>query len=199
MQGTKQSNDHTKNDVSSASLSSKISRSPSERSRSSRVKEKVKGFIKLFSPESSPKRKRALETQGQTSVGKNGSKAELQDKFSISSLEANEDVVTAQMNSQNAFIAEPFPMREVQERMDKPVLSENSKMDTAMGSNEAASNESVHDDTKGKVDNTIEHEDRHIEDFDGCVLQHLGIHKFASDILNLHPISVIYCCVKEID
>lgn len=31
-------------------------------------------------------------------------------------------------------------MREVQERMDKPVLSENSKMDTAMGSNEAASN-----------------------------------------------------------
>jgi len=31
-------------------------------------------------------------------------------------------------------------MSEVQERMDKPVLSENSKMDTAMGSNEAASN-----------------------------------------------------------
>lgn len=30
--------------------------------------------------------------------------------------------------------------------------------------------ESVHDDTKGKVDNTIEHEDRHIEDFDGCVV-----------------------------
>ncbi|CAD6202498.1 unnamed protein product [Miscanthus lutarioriparius] len=173
MQGMKQSNDHTKNDVSSASLSSKISRSPSERSRSSRVKEKVKGFIKLFSPESSPKHKRALETQGQTSVRKNGSKTELQDKFRISSLEANEDVETAQMNSQNAFIAEPFPMREVQERMDKPVLSENSKMDTAMGSNEAASNESIHDDTKDKADNTIEH-DRHIEDFDGCVVEHFS-------------------------
>ena len=111
--GTKQSNDHTKNDVSSASLSSKISRSPSERSRSSRLKEKVKGFIKLFSPESSPKRKRALETQGQTSVRKNGSKTELQDKFRISSLEANEDVETAQMNSQNAFIAEPFPVCQI--------------------------------------------------------------------------------------
>lgn len=31
-------------------------------------------------------------------------------------------------------------MSEVQERMDKPVLSESSKMDIAMGSNEAASN-----------------------------------------------------------
>ncbi|EER95331.1 hypothetical protein BDA96_01G499800 [Sorghum bicolor] len=174
MQGTKQSNDHTKNDVSSASLSSKISRSPSERSRSSRVKEKMKGFIKLFSPESSPKRKRAPETQGQTSVGKNGSKTELQDKFRLSSLEANEDVETAKMNSQNAFIAESSPMTEVQERMDKPVLSENSKMDTAMGSNEAASNESIHDDTKDKADNTMQHEDIHIEDLDGCVVEHFS-------------------------
>jgi hypothetical protein len=55
---------------------------------SSRVKEKVKGFTKIFSPESSPKRKRAPETPDQTSVGGNGSKSELQDKFSISSLEA---------------------------------------------------------------------------------------------------------------
>lgn len=109
--GTKQSNDHTKNHVSSASPSPKISRSPSgEKSRSSRVKEKVKGFIKLFSPENSPKRKRAPETRGQTSVGKNGSKTELLDKFSISGLEASEDVETTQMNSQNAFIAEPFPV-----------------------------------------------------------------------------------------
>ena len=112
--GTKQSNDHTKNDVSSTTLSSKISRSPSgERSRSSRVKEKMKGFIKLFSPESSPKRKRAPETQRQTSVGKNGTKTELHDKFSMSSLEASEDVETVQMNSQNAFTAEPFPVCQI--------------------------------------------------------------------------------------
>lgn len=173
MQGTKQSNDHTKNDVSSTTLSSKISRSPSgERSRSSRVKEKMKGFIKLFSPESSPKRKRAPETQRQTSVGKNGTKTELHDKFSMSSLEASEDVETVQMNSQNAFTAEPFPMTEVQERLDKPVLTANSKMDTATGSNEAASNEPIHDDTKDKAANTIEHED--IEDLDGCVVEHFS-------------------------
>jgi hypothetical protein len=78
---------------------------------SSRVKEKVKGFIKIFSPESSPKRKRAPETPDQTSVGGgSGSKSELQDKFSISSLEATEDVQTAQMNSQNAFIPETYPV-----------------------------------------------------------------------------------------
>lgn len=112
--GTKQSNDHTKNDVSSTTLSSKISRSPSgEKSRSNRVKEKMKGFIKLFSPESSPKRKRAPETQRQTSVGKNGTKTELHDKFSMSSLEASEDVETVQMNSQNAFTAEPFPVCQI--------------------------------------------------------------------------------------
>ncbi|XP_039779488.1 J domain-containing protein required for chloroplast accumulation response 1-like isoform X5 [Panicum virgatum] len=116
MQGMKQGNDSTKNDASSASLSTKSSRSPSgDKSRSSRVKEKVKGFIKLFSPESSPKRKRAPETPDQTSVGKNGSKSELQDKFSISNLEAKENVEIAQMNNQNAFIPAPYPVEHVSE------------------------------------------------------------------------------------
>nr|XP_034575165.1 J domain-containing protein required for chloroplast accumulation response 1 isoform X2 [Setaria viridis] len=179
MQGMKQGNDHTKNDASSASPTAKSSRSPSgEKSRSSRVKEKVKGFIKIFSPENSPKRKRAPETPDQTSVGKNGSKSELQDKFSISSLEANEDVQTAQMNNQNAFIPAPYPVNDVQERMDKPVLTDNSKTetktDTISGSNKAASNESIHDDTKDKADNTIDHVEIDIEDLDGCVVEHVS-------------------------
>ncbi|KAJ1297176.1 hypothetical protein BS78_01G357700 [Paspalum vaginatum] len=192
MQGTKQSSDYTKNDVLSASPSAKSSRAPSgEKSRSSRVKEKVKGFIKIFSPESSPKRKRATGTQDQISVRKNGGKSELQDKFSISSLEANEDVETAQMNDHNAFIAAPYPMSEVQERMDEQVLTENSKIETKMDTtsrrNEDASNgmhgqgservrdcESINDSTKDKADNTIDHEERHIEDFDGCVVEHFS-------------------------
>jgi len=145
MQGMKQGNYYTKNDASSPIPSTKSSRSPSgDKSRSSRVKEKVKGFIKLFSPESSPKRKRAPEMPDQTSVRKNGSKSELQDKFSISNLEANENVETAQMNNRNAFIPAPYPVSDVQERMDKPVLIDNSKMETKMnaisGRNEAASN-----------------------------------------------------------
>jgi hypothetical protein len=110
----KQGNDCIKNDASSASPSAKSSQSPSgDKSRSSRVKEKVKSFIKIFSPESSPKRKRAPETPDQTSVGKNGSKSELQDKFSISNLEANENVETAQMNNQNAFIPAPYPVCQI--------------------------------------------------------------------------------------
>jgi len=110
----KQGNYYTKNDASSPIPSTKSSRSPSgDKSRSSRVKEKVKGFIKLFSPESSPKRKRAPEMPDQTSVRKNGSKSELQDKFSISNLEANENVETAQMNNRNAFIPAPYPVRQI--------------------------------------------------------------------------------------
>ncbi|WVZ55852.1 hypothetical protein U9M48_006458 [Paspalum notatum var. saurae] len=179
MQGTKQSSDHTKNDVLSASPSAKSSRTPSgEKSRSSRVKEKVKGFIKIFSPESSPKRKRAPGTQDQVPIGKNGSKNELQDKFSISSLEANVNVETAQMNDQNAIIAAPYPMSEVQERMDEQVLTDNSKVETKMNTtsrrNEDTSNESINDGTKDKADSTIDHEERHIEDFDGCVVEHFS-------------------------
>ncbi|CAN6290336.1 unnamed protein product [Urochloa humidicola] len=180
MQGMKQGNDYTKNDVLSASPGTKSSRSPSgEKKRSSRVKEKVKGFIKLFSPENSPKRKRAPETPAQTSMGKNGSKSELQDKFSISSLEVNENVETDQMNNQDAFISASYTVSEVQERMDKPVSTDNSKpetkMDTIPGRNEAASKESIHDDTKDKPDNTIDHEEeRPIEDLDGCVVEHVS-------------------------
>ncbi|XP_062210232.1 J domain-containing protein required for chloroplast accumulation response 1-like isoform X2 [Phragmites australis] len=179
MQGMKHSTDYTKNDVSSGSPSAKSSRPPSgEKSRGSRVRGKVKDFMKIFSPEGSPKRKRASETQDQTSIGKNGSKSELQDKFSISSLEANEDVKTAQMNNQNAFIAAPYLMSEVQESMDKPVMTANSKvetkMDTISGTNEAVSNESILGDTKDKVDNTIDHGERHVEDLDGCVVEHFS-------------------------
>ncbi|KAG2554054.1 hypothetical protein PVAP13_9KG638200 [Panicum virgatum] len=179
MQGMKQGNDSTKNDASSASLSTKSSRSPSgDKSRSSRVKEKVKGFIKLFSPESSPKRKRAPETPDQTSVGKNGSKSELQDKFSISNLEAKENVEIAQMNNQNAFIPAPYPVSDAQARIDKPVLIDDSKMETKMdtisGRNEAAFNESINDDTKDKADTTIDQDERYIEDLDGCVVEHVS-------------------------
>ncbi|PAN51057.1 hypothetical protein PAHAL_9G566600 [Panicum hallii] len=179
MQGMKQGNDCIKNDASSASPSAKSSQSPSgDKSRSSRVKEKVKSFIKIFSPESSPKRKRAPETPDQTSVGKNGSKSELQDKFSISNLEANENVETAQMNNQNAFIPAPYPVSDVQERMDKPVLTDTSKMETKMdtisGRNEVASNESINDDTKDKADTTIDQDERHMEDLDVCVVEQVS-------------------------
>uniref|UniRef100_A0A0A9CTJ7 Uncharacterized protein n=1 Tax=Arundo donax TaxID=35708 RepID=A0A0A9CTJ7_ARUDO len=127
----KHSTDYTKNDVSSASLSAKSSQLPSGE-KSSRVKGKVKGFMKIFSLDSSPKHKGALETKDQTSIGKNRRRSELQDKFSISSSEANEDAKTAQMNNQNAFVAAPYPIGEVQETMDKPVLTANSKMETKM-------------------------------------------------------------------
>ncbi|KAL6645037.1 hypothetical protein ACP70R_016645 [Stipagrostis hirtigluma subsp. patula] len=172
--GMNHSTEYTRKDVSSASPSAKSSRSPSgEKSRGSRVKEKVKGFMKIFSPEGSPKRKGAPETQDQTSIGKNGTKSELQDKFGISSSEANEDVETVQMFNQNAFIAGPYPMPE---KMDKPVLTTNTKMeakmDTISGRNETVSSESVSGDTNDKVDNTIDDGESYVEDLDRCVVEH---------------------------
>ena len=69
--------------------------------------------MKIFSPEASPKRKGAPEMQDQMPIGNMGSKSELQDKFSIPSLDANGDAKTAQMNNQGAFIAAPYPVCQI--------------------------------------------------------------------------------------
>lgn len=104
--GTKHNTNNAKNNVLGASPSSKSSRSPSgEKSRGSRVKGKVKDFMKIFSPESSPKSKR-----DRTSSGKNGSKSGPEDKFSISNSEVDDNVRTANMNKQNVFPPVPSPV-----------------------------------------------------------------------------------------
>uniref|UniRef100_A0A0D9VQS5 J domain-containing protein n=1 Tax=Leersia perrieri TaxID=77586 RepID=A0A0D9VQS5_9ORYZ len=96
--GTKRSTDNAKNNVLGASPGSKSSRSPSgEKSRGSRVKGKVKGFMKIFSPESSPK----LKSQDGTPSGKNGSKSGPEDKFSLSNSGVDEDVKIINMNNRN--------------------------------------------------------------------------------------------------
>jgi len=78
------------------------------------------------------------------------------------------------MNNQNAFIPAPYPVSDAQARIDKPVLIDDSKMETKMdtisGRNEAAFNESINDDTKDKADTTIDQDERYIEDLDGCVV-----------------------------
>lgn len=66
----------------------------------------LKDFIKIFSPEVSPKRKASAEVQDQ-SRGKIGSKGGVEDKFSISGLETGEDIKTDKTNNQNAFSAAP--------------------------------------------------------------------------------------------
>jgi hypothetical protein len=67
----------------------------------------LKDFIKIFSPESSPKRKGAPEAQDQISSGKNGSKGGVEDKFSISGLETDADIKTDRTTNRNAFSAAP--------------------------------------------------------------------------------------------
>ncbi|GJN30590.1 hypothetical protein PR202_gb18905 [Eleusine coracana subsp. coracana] len=175
--GMRQSTRYSKNDVSLDSLSTKTSRLPSrEKSRSSRIKGKVKNFMKIFSPEASPKRKRAPEAQSETSSVKNESKIELQDNFTLSSSEACEDARTIQDN-QNAFIDVPSTTSEVKERMEKPVLTTNSKMEGKMGTtserNEAVPNESIGGGRKDNLDNTVHHEEIFVEDLDGFLVEHI--------------------------
>jgi hypothetical protein len=62
--------------------------------------------MKILSPQGSPKRKGASEVQDKTSSVKNESKAELQDKFTLSSSEVNEGVKTNQ-NNHNRFLLPP--------------------------------------------------------------------------------------------
>ncbi|KAL6867302.1 hypothetical protein ACP4OV_015326 [Aristida adscensionis] len=201
MPGTKNSSD-SKNDVLSASPSAKSSQSPSgEKTRGSRVKGKVKNFMKLFSPEGSPKRKGVPEMKDQTSIGKNGSKSEVQDKFSISSSDANEDVKAVQTNNQTEFIAAPYPMSEVHERMDKIILIANSVMETkkdmASGHNEAVSSETICDDNKDKVDSTMDHGERHIEDLDACVVEHFSEDPVLDNDLEKEQIKIAESKIRE--
>ena len=107
--GKKSSTNNVKNNVSAASPSTQSSRPPSgEKSRGSRV---LKDFIKIFSPESSPKRKAAPEAQD--SSGKNGSKGGVEDKFSISGLEADEGIKADKPIKQNAFSAAPSQVSQI--------------------------------------------------------------------------------------
>ncbi|TVU48070.1 hypothetical protein EJB05_07692 [Eragrostis curvula] len=164
---------YSKNGVSSDSPSAKSSRSPSlEKSHSGRVKGKVKGFMKIFSPKGSPKRKGAPDAQDQTSSVKNESKTELQDKFTVSSSEADEDVKTTQMSNQNAFMLSP--MSEGQERLEKPVLISDSKMDTNSARNEAVPNELITGGRNDNLDNIIDLGEIYVEDLDVCLVEHIS-------------------------
>ena len=73
----------------------------------------LKDFIKIFSPESSPKRKGAHEARDQISSGKNGNKGGVEDKFSISGLEANEDIKTDKRINQNAVSTAPSQVSQI--------------------------------------------------------------------------------------
>lgn len=163
--GTKQSTNNANNNVSAASPSAKSMHPPSrEKSRGSRV---LKDFIKKFSPEVSPKRKAAPQVQYQSS-GKNGSKDGVEEKFSISSLEADEDVKT-----------DKLPMSEVQGRVEKPVLAvdNDTQTRTAQFSGKRdmkppTSDESIHVKTEEKVPDTVGREESHLEDIEGCMVEH---------------------------
>jgi len=175
--GKKSGTNNVKNNVSAASPSTQSSRPPSgEKSRGSRV---LKDFIKIFSPESSPKRKAAPEAQDQISSGKNGSKGGVEDKFSISGLEADEGIKTDKTINQNAFSAAPSQMIEVQGKMEKPVLTVDNEMHARTGKlsgkedvKPPSADESIHVETEEKVRDSIGREESHIEDLEGCVVEH---------------------------
>nr|ABF94473.1 expressed protein [Oryza sativa Japonica Group] len=170
--GTKHNTNNAKNNVLGASPSSKSSRSPSgEKSRGSRVKGKVKDFMKIFSPESSPKSKR-----DRTSSGKNGSKSGPEDKFSISNSEVDDNVRTANMNKQNVFPPVPSPISEAQDRTEIPVFTVDNEMDSKadFGRKEVTPpsfDESSDAQTKYKVDEITDLAEGPVEDLEECVVE----------------------------
>ncbi|XP_006649566.1 J domain-containing protein required for chloroplast accumulation response 1 isoform X2 [Oryza brachyantha] len=177
--GTKHSTDNTKNSVLGSSPSSKSSRSPSgEKSRGSRVKGKVKGFMKIFSPESSPKLKGTRQSLDRTY--KNGSKSGVDDKFSLSNSAVDEDVRTANMSNRNVFPPAPSPISEVQDRAVIPVFTvDNEKQrraENCFGTKEVtppSSDELVDAQTKYMVGEgeTTERSEGPVEDIEECVVE----------------------------
>ncbi|KAM0886431.1 hypothetical protein ACQ4PT_029682 [Festuca glaucescens] len=202
MQGTKYGTSNAKNNVSAASPSTQHSRPPSgEKSRGTRV---LKDFIKIFSPESSPKRKGAPEAQDQISSGKNGSKGGVEDKFSISGLEADEDIKTDRTINRNAFSAAPSQMSEVQSKAEKPVLTVDNEMHTRTGNpagkedvKPPSPDESIHVETEEKVRDTIGCEESHMEDLEGCVVEQFDEGQILQDDKEKEQIKISESKIQE--
>ncbi|CAM0871727.1 unnamed protein product [Alopecurus aequalis] len=199
--GKKSSTNNAKNSVSAASPSTQSSRPPSgEKSRGSRV---LKDFIKIFSPESSPKRKGAPEAQDQISSGKNGSKDGLEDKFSISGLEANEDIKTDKTINPSAFSAAPSQMS-VQGKMEKPIFTVDNEMHARTGKlsgnkdvKPPSFDESIHVETEEKVRDTIAREESHMEDLEGCVVEHFDEGQILHDDKEKEQIKISESKIRE--
>ncbi|KAG8073870.1 hypothetical protein GUJ93_ZPchr0006g43339 [Zizania palustris] len=170
--GSKLSTENAKDNAIGASPNSKSSRSSSgEKSRGSRVKEKVKDFIKIFSPESSPKRKGAPEAHNRTSNGKNGSRGGPEDKFSMSSLEVDEDVRTSNMNNRNMFPTATSPMSEVQDKTEIPVFTVDNETETRADNLFGRKKVTPPSFDEDKVGETTEHEESPVEDLEECVVE----------------------------
>ncbi|XP_051183365.1 uncharacterized protein [Lolium perenne] len=200
--GTKSGTSNAKSNVSAASPSTQRSRPPSgEKSRGTRV---LKDFIKIFSPESSPKRKKAPEAQDQISSGKNGSKGGVEDKFSISGLETDEDIKTDRTTNRNAFSAAPSQMSEVQSKTEKPVLTVDNEMHTRTGKpagkedvKPLSPDESIHVETEEKVCDTIGHEESHMEDLEGCVVEQFEEGQILQDDKEKEQIKISESKIRE--
>ncbi|VAH87767.1 unnamed protein product [Triticum turgidum subsp. durum] len=199
--GTKKSINNAKSNVSAGSPRTQSSRPPSgEKSRGSRV---LKDFIKIFSPEVSPKRKVAVEAQDQSS-GKSGSKGGVEDKFSISDLETGEDIKTDKTNNQNAFSPAAAQMRDVQGRMEKPVLTVDDEMLTRTGKlsgkedvKPPSSDKSFHVETEEKVRDTTSREESHMENLEECVVEHLDEDQILQDDNEKEQIKISQSKIRE--
>uniref|UniRef100_A0A453IR50 J domain-containing protein n=2 Tax=Triticinae TaxID=1648030 RepID=A0A453IR50_AEGTS len=199
--GTKKSINNAKNNVSAGSPRTQSSRPPSdEKSRGSRV---LKDFIKIFSPEVSPKRKAAVEAQDQSS-GKNGSKGGVEDKFSISDLETGEDIKTDKTNNQNAFSPAAAQIRDVQGRMEKPVLTVDDEILTRTGKlsgtedvKPPSADKSFHVETEEKVRDTTSREESHMENLEECVVEHLDEDQILQDDNEKEQIKISQSKIRE--
>jgi len=199
--GTKKSSNNAKSNVSAGSPRTQSSRPPSgEKSRGSRV---LKDFIKIFSPEVSPKRKVVVEAQDQSS-GKNGSKGAVEDKFSISDLETGEDIKMDKTNNQNAFSPAPAQMRDVQGRMEKPILTVDDEMLTRTGKLSGKEDvkpptfdKSFHVETEEKVRDTTSREESHMENLEECVVEHLDEDQILQDDNEKEQIKISQSKIRE--
>lgn len=77
--------------------------SPEEKMLGSRMKGKVKDFIKMFNPEGSPKRKGKFETPARRPRGKDGGKGKADDPVLVPTAKADEQLKTTSRDGENVF------------------------------------------------------------------------------------------------
>ncbi|XP_072978896.1 J domain-containing protein required for chloroplast accumulation response 1 isoform X1 [Typha angustifolia] len=134
-----------------------------------KVKGKVKEFIRIFNTEGSPKRKPTLEARDQRSTGKSRTKNRVEHQVSASDFRENEEVKTTQMNDKSAFPLISSPINEALEKMEKefPNMSYDVHRINDLSPERNETFESCSADA-------VDAEESHFEDLEECLVEQLS-------------------------
>lgn len=157
----------------SSPTTSDSSISQEEKKGGSKMKGKVKDFIKIFNQETFPKRKGTFEASGKRSRGKDEGKVKVEDQVNTSTAKVEEHVKTVRSNNS---ASSDIPVR-MNLKLEKEGKANNITSDVRTTDDLSERNDSSRhfsDSTPEILDaSTWNVEESHCEDLEGCLIQEI--------------------------